>query len=99
MPDIDARIHQEYADEGVLVYGVHSGEDPAQLDDFIEQTGVSFPIIGDEGNTLYAFDYPEGVGYPYPRDVIVGPDLTIHSIKNSFDVDEAEALIQDLLAD
>ena len=67
-----------------------------QLDDFITQTGVSFPIVRDEGS-LSQIAFPPGVGYPYPRDVVVGPDLTIHSIRNSFDVAEMEALIQRLL--
>jgi len=68
------------------------------VQNFIEQTGITFPVVGDQG-TLYDFSYPQGVGYPYPRDVVIGKDLRIRSIKNSFNVQEMDALIQTLLAE
>ena len=87
-----------YDSDQVLVYGIHQGESGAQLQDFRKQTGVTFPFVEDQ-NTLGAFAWPDGVGYPYPRDVVIGKDLTVHSIKNSFDVAEMDALIQALLAE
>ncbi len=98
MPDIDATIWQQYADQGVLVYGIHPGDPPEAVADFIEQTGITFPVLADEG-TLYDFVFPPGVGYPYPRDIVIGKDLTVRSIKNSFNVTEMDALIQALLAE
>ncbi len=98
MPDIDGAIWKKYKDQGVLVYGLHSGDSPSQIADFIKQTGVTFPIVADQ-NTLSQLAFPEGVGYPYPRDVVIGKDLKIRSIRNSFSVDETEALIQALLAE
>ena len=82
----------------MVVIGLHQDEDAAQLAAFIEQTGVTFPIVSDQGS-LAQLDFPIGVGYPYPRDVVVGKDLTIHAIKNSFDVEEMDALISQLLAE
>ena len=87
---------KRYQDQGVLVYGLHQNEVQMRLDDFVEQTGITFPVVADEG-TLQQLDFPIGVGYPYPRDVVIGKDLRIHSIKNSFDVEEMDALIQELL--
>jgi len=67
-----------------------------QLEDFVEQTGVTFPIVEDRGSiSLLAF--PEGVGYPYPRDVVVGPDLRIRSIRNSFNLAKMQTLVESLL--
>ena len=80
------------------VVGLYTDGGPELVADFQAQTGVSFPLIPDEG-TLYLFDYPEGVGYPFPRDVIVGKDLTVRSIRNSFSVEEVDALVQQLLAE
>jgi len=40
------------------------------------------------------FQFPPGVGYPFPRDVVIGKDLTVRAIKSSFD-----ALIEQLLAE
>jgi len=82
----------------VLVYGVHNGTPPALLADFVEQTGVTYPILKDSG-TLWQFDYPPGSGYPYPRDVIIDKNGVIRSIKSSFNVAEAEALVKQLLAE
>lgn len=87
---------KRYQDQGVLVYGLHQDEVQMRLDDFIEQTGITFPVVADE-DTLQKLDFPIGVGYPYPRDVVIGKDLRIYSIKNSFDVEEMDALIQQLL--
>ncbi len=88
----------DYQDQGVLVFAIHPGDPPDQIADFIEQTGITFPVLADEG-TLYEFSFPNGVGYPYPRDIVIGKDLTVRSIKNSFSVDEMDALIQQLLAE
>ncbi len=81
------------------MYGLHpSGEDPGLLADFVAQTGISFPVMSGQ-NTRMRFAYPPGVQYPYPRDVVIGKDLTIRSIKNSFNIDDLDALVQTLLAE
>lgn len=56
------------------------------------------PVIESRG-TLGLFAYPQGVGYPYPRDVVIGKDGTVRSIKNSFHVEEMRALVAELLAE
>lgn len=66
--------------------------------DFVEQTGITFPILADQG-TLWNLSFPPGVGYPYPRDVIIDKHGVIRSIKNSFSIEEAKALITKLLAE
>lgn len=98
MPDLEATIWQPFRAQGVYVVGIHNGEDPAELAAFVEQTGVTFPIVEDRG-TQFRIAFPTGVGYPYPRDVVVGKDLRIHSIRNSFNADEVEALVRRLLAE
>jgi hypothetical protein len=70
----------------------------AQVAEFVAQTGISFPVTADVGS-LWQFDFPSGVGYPYPRDVVVGKDLTVRAIRNSFSATEIEALVLKLLAE
>ena len=82
----------------MLVYALHRGEDPQDLADFVEQTGSTFPVVLSRG-TRGLFAFPPGVGYPYPRDVVVGKDLTVHLIRNSFNIDEIDALVRRLLAE
>jgi len=99
-PDLEHAIHQAYPTDQVSVVGIHPPSDPSPLvDDFRQQTGVTFPLVPDEKLTLNQFRFPPGVDFPYPRDVVVGKDLTIRSIKNSFDADETRALIDQLLAE
>jgi hypothetical protein len=96
LPDLNESIHEEYADQGVRVIGLHPGENQAALNDFVAQTGVEFELIRDEG-TRNAFNWADGTGYPYPRDVVVGKDLTILSVRNSFNAEEVEALVREQL--
>ncbi len=91
-------MHLPYADDGVLVYGLYGGESADLMQDFREQTGVTFPPVPSQG-TLNRFSFPSGVGYPDPPDIVVGKDGTIRSIRNSFQVDEMDSLIQELLAE
>ena len=82
----------------MLVFGIHRpSEQPNLLDDFRQQTGVTYPFASDVPGTLSLLAFPQGVGYPYPRDVVIGKDLTVHAIRNSFDVVEMDALVERLL--
>ena len=99
-PDLDASIAQAYPASDVAVLGIHPPSDPASLvDDFRQQTGVTFPLLPDVSHTLGQFTFPPGVQFPYPRDVVVDKNLTIRAIKNSFDADETRELIDQLLAE
>lgn len=80
------------------MFGIHPGDPPEQVAAFLEQTGITFPVVADEG-TLYDFAFPEGVGYPYPRDIVIDKNLVVRAVKNSFNVTEMDALIEDLLAE
>ena len=80
------------------MYGVQSGESASLVAAFVEQTGITFPVVSG-GGTLRLFDFPPGVSYPYPRDIVIGKDLRVRSIRNSFNVQEMDALVQQLLAE
>ncbi len=99
LPEIEASVWRKYEDQGVLVFGLHPGDPAEQVAAFVEQTGVTFPILTDANYTRSMFSWPDGVGYPYPRDIVIGKDGRVASIKNSFNVDEMDALITGLLAE
>jgi len=99
LPDLETSIWAKYKNKGVLVYGLHPGENAKQLADFIKQTGITFPVKSDVAGTLSSFAFPPGVNYPYPRDVIVDKNLKVRAIRNSFNVKEVEALVKKLLAE
>lgn len=96
MPDIEDSIHLPNAGRDLLVYGLHGSEFGDDLQDFADQIQVTFPLIDNQG-TRTSFNYPMGVGYPYPRDIVIGKDLTVRAIRNSFDVEEMTALVEALL--
>ena len=80
--------------------GLFPANEPAPLvQDFQEQTGITFPLVEDRELSAELFAYPEGTNYPFPRDAVIGPDLRVRSIKNSFDADEMRALIDELIAE
>ena len=82
----------------MLVYALHPGDDPAQLANFVVQTGITFPVVHSQG-TLGQFAFPSGVGYPYPRDIVIGKDMTVRAIRNSFNPGELDTLVQQLIAE
>ncbi len=89
-----------FAGQPVDVVGVYRPSEAGDLvDDFREQTGITFPLVADGDDTLSLLAFPPGVGSPYPRDVVVGKDLRIRSIRNSFELDELTFLIEELLAE
>lgn len=78
------------------MFGLNNGDAADELAAFMAQTGVTFPILDSRG-TAGLFNYPPGVGYPYPRDIVIGPDLQVLSIRNSFNESEIRTLIRNLL--
>ena len=95
MPDIDEHIWDVYRDRGVLVYGLHADDDPQLLADFVEQTGITFPIVHSQ-LTILDFDFPV-VGYPFPRQVLIDKNRTVRDIKHDLDVQTLATDIDALL--
>ncbi len=102
-PELETRIRQQYPEEEVVVLGLSGrglfgNETTATLGAFVEQTGVSFPIL--RGDDTY-FDYadPEGAISPFPLDVIVDRDGNIAYLRREFDADAMLLTIDRLLAD
>ncbi len=97
MPDLEELVHQRYDPAEVAVVGLHPGEPVGLVRDFVEQTGITFPILVDQKSTLDLFAFPPGVNASAPRDVVIDQTLTVRSIKNSFDADEIRSRIDELL--
>lgn len=94
----DLTTPTNYEGKNVLAYGLQPHEPPQLVADFVQQTGITYPVKSSQG-TLGLFDFAPGVGYPHHRDIVIGKDLTVPSIKSSFHVTEMDNLIQQLLAE
>jgi len=88
-------VWKPFKSKDVMVLGVHSGESKKLLNDFVKQTGVTYPIVGQSG--WVSFNFPPGTGYPYPKDVVFDKKGVVRSIKSSFSTEEIKALVQKLM--
>ena len=69
-------LYQDHMGEGFLAIAVSSGGDSDdQLAVFVDQTGISFPLVRDEG-TKSQFSWPPSIS-PYPRQALIGRDGTV----------------------
>ena len=72
MPALE-RLHQELADGGLRVVGVDLGEETADVERFVEETGITFEIVIDDDlstGRLYA-------ARSLPMTYILDPEGTI----------------------
>lgn len=72
MPALD-RIAREYQPSGLVVVGVNQLEDPATVEQFVQEFGLSFPIALDRDGTV-SRDWRV---YGIPQTYLVGPDGVI----------------------
>lgn len=92
--DVEVTLWQEYQDDGLLVWAI-SEKDPDVLRTFAEQTGISFPVLYDEGGLVYdhyaldaAFDLAA-----FPQEWVIGPGGVVIYANNRYEPDEIEAAI------
>ncbi|MAX09363.1 MAG: hypothetical protein CMG13_00675 [Candidatus Marinimicrobia bacterium] len=94
---------QEF-DQEVIVLGIINTSNQNQIDQFIAENSLTFPIIYDpgssggvQGGNTYDLYYMPNDGSPYPRDFIIGQDGTIEYANNEIDTDWMISIIEDLL--
>ena len=71
MPTLQ-KLHQEYADKGLLVYGVNN-EEPTLVREFLTDNGYTFPTLRDPRSSAFMLYQAQSI----PTTVIVGRDGTI----------------------
>jgi hypothetical protein len=92
LADIEDGIWETYKDDGVLLYGVNN-ENSRILLDFIEQTGITFPVItgNPQGYTIL------GGQSPFPRDYIIDPEGFVQYAATEYRPTEMSAIIDRFL--
>ena len=78
---METAIWQEYEGE-VSVVGIINTNNQNQLNSFIEENSITFPILYDpgspggvQGGDVYDLYYLPNDGSPYPRDFIIDQEL------------------------
>ena len=75
---METAIWQNYSQDDVIMVGIINTSNQTQIDNFVEENSISFPILFDpgspggvQGGYTYQDYYLPNDGSPYPRDFIV----------------------------
>ena len=89
------RLAAEYADDGLTVVGIDVGEGADSVREFVDELGVSYPIVLDFDSAIFNRYSPV---FGVPRHYFVGRDGTIVAARiGELRPDEMEPLVVELL--
>ena len=90
-------LHKSYASKGYVLIGVSVDEEREEMDRFLKQNPVTFPIVRDPKEKLASTLRPPGM----PTSFFAGPDGFIHSVHPKFEGESSRkayvAIIEELL--
>ena len=100
---METTIWQTYQDDGVLMVGVINTSNQSQIDSFVEENSLTFPILFDpgssggvQGGNTYDDYYMPNDGSPYPRDFIVNQEGILQYANNEIDTEWMLYVLQEL---
>lgn len=92
---------QAYRDQGVVVWGIASMEPDSQVRRFVEQHGITFPVLLDRDGSVNR-QYAQEMAFPsaaYPQDWVIGTDGVVVYANNGFELDAMVHAIETELED
>ncbi len=97
MSDLDGAFWQRYPLDEVVVFGLSSGgETPEELEFFIEEFQLSYPVLADANGTYWHYRQ-SGATSPYPLDYIVDPEGNVAYFSTEYEPDAMTAIIDGLI--
>ena len=91
---METTIWQEYQDNGVIMVGIINTSNQNQINNFVEENSITFPILFDpgssggvQGGNTYDDYYLPNDGSPYPRDFIVDHEGILQYANNEIDTE------------
>ena len=91
---METTIWQVYQDDGVIMLGIINTSNQNQINNFVEENSISFPILFDPGSSggvqggdTYNNYYMPNDGSPYPRDFIVDQEGILQYANNEIDTE------------
>ncbi len=101
---METTIWQEYQGDGVIMVGIINTSNQDQIDNFVEENSLTFPIIFDPGSPGgpqggYTYDdyYLPNDGSPYPRDFIVDQEGILQYANNEIDTEWMIYVLEELI--
>ena len=102
---METTIWQNYPQDEVVVVGIINTSNHNQLNNFIEENSLSFPILFDPGSSggvqggdTYNDYYMPNDGSPYPRDFIVDKEGILRYANNEIDTEWMHYVLNELIS-
>jgi hypothetical protein len=102
LPDIEQRFYQTYKDQGLVVVALNAHDtvdDIAQVQQFVDNLGVTFDIGIEETETYTSLVQNFAGLNPFPVDVLIDKKGMIRYVSREYDPYAIDELIQQLLAE
>tara|TARA_Y100000588_G_C13967556_1_gene801494 strand:+ start:309 stop:803 length:495 start_codon:yes stop_codon:yes gene_type:complete len=101
---METSIWQEYNQEEVITIGIINTNSQNQINTFVEENSITFPILYDpgspggvQGGDTYDDYYMPNDGSPYPRDFIIDQEGIIQYANNEIDFEWMLYVINELI--
>ena len=101
---METAIWQTYQNEGVIMLGIINTSNQSQIDNFVEENSITFPILFDPGSSggvqggdTYDDYYMPNDGSPYPRDFIVDQEGILQYANNEIDTEWMIYVLNELI--
>ena len=102
---METAIWQSYQNYGVLLLGIINTSNQNQIDNFVSENSITFPIFFDsgspggvQGGNTYDDYYMPNDGSPYPRDFIIDQEGIVAYANNEIDTEWMLYVINDLFS-
>ena len=103
---METAIWQTYQNEDVIMLGIINTSNPNQINSFVEENSITFPILFDPGSSggvqggdTYDNYYMPNDGSPYPRDFIIDKEGIIQYANNEIDTEWMLYVLEELIND
>ena len=103
---METAIWQPYQDNGVIMLGIINTSSSNQINSFVEENSITFPILFDPGSSggvqggdTYDDYYMPNDGSPYPRDFIIDQEGIIQYANNEIDTEWMLYVLEELVGE
>ena len=101
---METAIWQPYQDNDVIMLGIINTSSQNQINSFVEENSITFPILFDPGSSggvqggdTYDDYYMPNDGSPYPRDFIIDQEGIIQYANNEIDTEWMLYVLEELV--
>ena len=102
---METAIWQSYQHYGVILLGIINTSNQNQIDNFISENSITFPILFDpgspggvQGGNTYDDYYMPNDGSPYPRDFIIDQAGILQYANNEIDTEWMLYILDELIS-